>query len=162
MLTGTVEYGLTTHYGFSRSNPVMGTNHTIDLDELFPGALYHFRVISSNQDGNKSESSDYTLWTLPAYALIPGGDGSSVPGQNISSGISSINTTLIPTIGTTPMSVVTDAPATTTSITAGTAIPAQTTAILTPVGSFQWIIIFSVFIIIISAGVGYYFINKKR
>jgi hypothetical protein len=158
----TVEYGLTTGYGFTRSNPVMETNHTLVLYKLSPGTVYHFRVISSNQDGNKSESSDYTLWTLPAYAFIPGGQGSSVPGQNISSGILSNNTTSLSTIDTTPMSVVTHSPVTNTFIPAGTAIPAQTTAITTPVGSFQWIIFFSVCIIIIAACFGYYFVNKKR
>lgn len=90
----TVEYGLTTGYGSTKTNPFMETNHTITLSGLAPGTLYHWRVISSDQGGNRYVSTDYTFRTLPTTPVVPGthvygggGGGGSAPGQIISSGI---------------------------------------------------------------------------
>jgi hypothetical protein len=156
----TVEYGLTTGYGSTQTNPFMETNHTITLSGLAPGTLYHWRVVSSDQDGNRYVSTDYTFRTLPDY--VPGGGGGSAPGQNISSGITSIDTTPMPTIDTTLMPMVTGNSTTTAPVPAGTVLPVQTAAFPAPVGSMQWAIIFSTFIIIVAAGAGYYFVTKKK
>jgi hypothetical protein len=78
----TVEYGHTTGYGSTRTNPFMETDHIITLSRLAPGTLYHFRVVSSAQDGDSYVSTDYTFHTL-SY----GGGGGSAQAQNISSGM---------------------------------------------------------------------------
>ena len=90
----TVEYGLTTGYGSTQTNPFMETNHTITLGGLAPGTLYHWRVVSSDQGGNRYVSTDYTFRTLPTIPVVPethvyggGGGGGSAPGQIIGSGI---------------------------------------------------------------------------
>jgi len=88
----TVEYGLSTGYGSAQTNPFMGTNHTITLGGLAPFTLYHWRVVSIDQSGNRYVSTDYEFRTLPITPVIPethdyGGGGSSAPGQLISSGI---------------------------------------------------------------------------
>ena len=83
-----VEYGPTTGYGSTRTNPFMETNHTITLSGLAPGTLYHWRVVSSDRDGNRYVSADYTFRTLPKTHIYGGGGGGdSAPGQNISSGM---------------------------------------------------------------------------
>jgi hypothetical protein len=80
----TIEYGLTTGYGSIQTNPFMETNHTITLSGLAPGTLYHWRVMSSDQGGNRYVSTDYTFRTLPTTPVVPethvyggGGDGGS-------------------------------------------------------------------------------------
>jgi hypothetical protein len=85
----TVEYGITTSYGSTRTNPVMVTNHSITLGGLSPGTIYHLRVVSSDQGGNRFVSTDYTFRTLPTtpFIYVSGGGGGSSPGQIISSGI---------------------------------------------------------------------------
>jgi len=90
----TVEYGLTTGYGSTRTNPFRETNHTITLGGLAPGTLYHWRVVSGDQDGNRYESTDSAFRTLPTTPVVPGttisgggGGGSSEPVQIIGSGI---------------------------------------------------------------------------
>jgi hypothetical protein len=156
----TVEYGFTTGYGLTRTNPIMDTNHTIILAGLAPGTLYHWRVMSADPGGNRYVSTDYTFQTLPNY--ISGGRGSSEPGQNISSGIPSIDTTPMPTIDMTPMIIVTGNSTNTTPVPAETVLPAQTAAFPAHGGSVRWTIIFSTLIIIVAAGAGYYYITKKK
>ena len=148
----TVEYGLTTGYGFTRTNPILDTNHTIILVGLAPGTLYHWRVVSSDQGGNRYISTDYTFRTLPDY--VSGGGGGSAPGQNISS--------KIPPIDTTPIPIVTGNLTATDPVPAESIVPAQTPASPTPVGSVQWTILFSTILGIIAAGAGYYYITRKK
>jgi hypothetical protein len=156
-----LEYGLTTDYGFIRTNPLMEINHSIILGGLSPGTLYHMRVVSHNKDQNSYVSTDYTFLTLPGTPYQPepdysgGGTGGGTGGtlsQNISSGI--------PTQVTDTKSV----PIAETSAiipTAGTALPAQT-ATPVPTGNMQWTLIFSTFIIIVVAVAGCYFVAKKK
>jgi hypothetical protein len=158
----TVEYGYTTGYGFTRTNPFMETNHTITLGGLAPGTLYHWRVMSSDQTGNWYVSTDYTFRTLPATPFYSGEEGGIAPGQNISSQIPTVDTTPMPTIDTTLMPVVTGNSTTTAPVPAGTIVPAQTAAFPAPIGNMQWIIIFSILIVIVAAGSGYYFVTKKK
>jgi len=158
----TVEYGLTTGYGSIRTNPFMETNHTIILGGLAHGTLYHWRVESSDRSENRYVSTDYTFRTLPSTPFYPGGGGGSAPGQNISSGISAIDTTPMPTIETALVPIVTGNSTTIAPVPAGTIVPAQTAAFPAPIGNMQWIIIFSILIVIVAAGAGYYFVTKKK
>jgi hypothetical protein len=90
----TIEYGLTTAYGSTQTDPYIETNHTITLRGLASGMLYHWRVVSSDQNGNRYVSTDYTFRTLPTTPVVPethinggGGGGSRAPVQIIGSGI---------------------------------------------------------------------------
>jgi hypothetical protein len=82
--TGQVQYGLTSAYGsFSQlesSFAYSTQNH--DLVGLTPGALYHFRIVSTDQNGSQVISQDSTFiaidnsWTRCALenetCLVPG------------------------------------------------------------------------------------------
>ncbi len=81
-----IEYGLDANYGNSTvldTNPVLA--HSQTLTSLLPATLYHFRVISKDEDGNQSQSEDFTFTTLesPHYTQrvnvgagsFAGGDG---------------------------------------------------------------------------------------
>jgi len=153
----TLEYGLTTDYGFIRTTPLMEINHSITLGGLSPGTLYHMRVVSHNQGQNSYVSTDYTFLTLPATPYVPephysGGGTGGTRGQNISSGIPTQVT------DTTSMTIVTSStiiPAADASLPAQTATPA-------PTGNLQWTLIFSMFIITVVAVAGCYFVAKKK
>ena len=59
-----VEYGTTAAYGTSTpvdSTPV--TNHSVQLNGLTPGSIYHYRVKSGDQCGNLATSPDFTFST---------------------------------------------------------------------------------------------------
>jgi len=58
-----VNYGLNEDYGIVRVPSADKTEHEIVLDELDPGRTYHFRVVSSDEDGNQGISADYTVVT---------------------------------------------------------------------------------------------------
>jgi len=63
--TSQVDYGTTTAYGMT--TPLDGAtvqSHTVSLDALRPGQLYHFRVRSVNCSGLESVSGDYTFTTF--------------------------------------------------------------------------------------------------
>ncbi|MDB9944453.1 fibronectin type III domain-containing protein [bacterium] len=58
-----INYGLQEDYGIIR---VPGTDkilHSMTLDSLEPGRTYHFRVVSSDEDGNQGISADYKVQT---------------------------------------------------------------------------------------------------
>jgi phosphodiesterase/alkaline phosphatase D-like protein len=67
----TFEYGLTTGYGITRTadpNPVMGNTPTavsLDLYELVPNTIYHFRAVAQNQAG-MTYGADMTFTTTAA------------------------------------------------------------------------------------------------
>jgi hypothetical protein len=59
-----VEYGRTVGYGMlGGSGDEFITNHSVVLLSLDANTLYHFRVISSDASGNKTESQDQTFTT---------------------------------------------------------------------------------------------------
>jgi hypothetical protein len=59
-----VEYGLTTAYGkMSPLKSSLSTIHLINLGNLTPGALYHYRVRSKDAAGNLIVSGDFTFRT---------------------------------------------------------------------------------------------------
>ncbi len=58
-----VEYGTTTSYGFTQTNPAMTTSHSISLSGLLPSTTYHYRVKSTDESENTGVSEDYTFTT---------------------------------------------------------------------------------------------------
>lgn len=58
--TSYVDYGLTPSYGETIGNDTLVKNHSVLLTGLTPSAIYHYRVRSSNNDG-EAVSSDYTF-----------------------------------------------------------------------------------------------------
>ena len=71
--TGQTEYGTTIGYG-QRSvleSSFDYVDHIQALSGLTPGTLYHFRVISTDVDGNAAVSADATFRTLDAAAPTP-------------------------------------------------------------------------------------------
>jgi len=97
--TSLVEYGLTTSYGFTERNEEKVTLHTVTLSGLKPGTTYHFRVGSSDAEGNgptysgdgifTTASAGEILLTMPDTVASPGEtlwlpiQVSEVSGQNI-------------------------------------------------------------------------------
>ena len=63
--TGQVEYGPTTSYGFfsTMETRLIFSAHKQELSNLKPGALYHFRIWSTNKAGRLSVSEDFTFTT---------------------------------------------------------------------------------------------------
>lgn len=58
-----VQYGTTVAYGSSESSAGYLTNHSIQLNGLSPGTLYHFRVASTDIAGNGATSTDDNFTT---------------------------------------------------------------------------------------------------
>jgi hypothetical protein len=58
-----VNYGLNRNYGIARDPFYDKKGHQIVIDELMPATTYYFRMISTDQDGNQTISSDYTFTT---------------------------------------------------------------------------------------------------
>lgn len=64
-----VEYGTTTSYGSTASNPSMVLNHSVGLSGLSASTLYHYRVKSKDAANNTATSGDFTFTTLAAGAV---------------------------------------------------------------------------------------------
>lgn len=58
-----VNYGLQPDYGIRRLPVAERTAHTMTLDDLEPGRVYYFRVVSADEDGNQGISADYRVQT---------------------------------------------------------------------------------------------------
>lgn len=56
-----VNYGLKEDYGIVRVPEAIRQKHSIKLDDLEPGRVYHFRVVSSDKEGNQGISADYKV-----------------------------------------------------------------------------------------------------
>jgi hypothetical protein len=67
-----INYGLQEDYGIVRDPVVDKTSHSITLDELDPGRVYYFRVVSADENGNQGISADYKVQTTGT----PSSDGS--------------------------------------------------------------------------------------
>lgn len=77
-----VNFGLQPNYGIERVPVADKTVHEITLDDLEPGRLYYFRVVSSDEDGNQGISADYRITTTGTPTDSGTGDGQDVgPGQ---------------------------------------------------------------------------------
>lgn len=58
-----VNYGLQPDYGIVRIPVADRTTHSITLDQLEPGRVYYFRVVSADENGNQGISADYRVQT---------------------------------------------------------------------------------------------------
>lgn len=67
-----INYGLKEDYGIVRIPEVDRTQHSMTLDGLEPGRVYHFRVVSADEEGNQGISADYKVQTTGT----PQADGS--------------------------------------------------------------------------------------
>lgn len=64
--THQIEYGLTDAYGLSSPvNNQFLTNHTVNLIELAPDTIYHYRIRAKDRYGNETITADATFTTLP-------------------------------------------------------------------------------------------------
>jgi len=60
-----VEYGKTTGYGLAfDENAGYGTDHTVKLEGLEGGAIYHFRIVGTTESSSQIVSDDYTFQTV--------------------------------------------------------------------------------------------------
>lgn len=75
-----VNYGLKEDYGIVRQPNVDRTEHSITLDNLEPGRVYHFRVVSSDGEGNQGISADYKV-QLGDPKTEQEGEGSAAQGD---------------------------------------------------------------------------------
>jgi len=58
-----INYGLRPDYGIVRIPGANRTEHTVTLEELEPGRIYYFRVVSADEKGNQGISADYQVRT---------------------------------------------------------------------------------------------------
>lgn len=61
-----VNYGLQPDYGILRLPVADRTQHSMTLDNLEPGRVYYFRVVSADDNGNQGISADYRVQTSGA------------------------------------------------------------------------------------------------
>ncbi len=83
-----VDYGPTSAYGYTKSDPMLTKDHSITLTGLSRASTYHFRVISTAPAKNSSVSEDYVFHTtaesLPRLKNLPDGRTSGVCGVIVS------------------------------------------------------------------------------
>lgn len=71
-----VEYGTTASYGATTTlDSTLTTSHSVVINGLANGTLYHFRVRSTDAQGNLSVSSDQTFTTAYYGSLAAAGSG---------------------------------------------------------------------------------------
>lgn len=58
-----INYGLQPDYGIVRIPGADRTEHSVTLEELEPGRIYYFRVVSADEEGNQGISADYQVRT---------------------------------------------------------------------------------------------------
>jgi len=67
--TSQVQFGTDATYGMvSDKNSELVTRHSVILEDLTPGTVYHYRVISKDAFGNEAKSGDFTFETLTQLA----------------------------------------------------------------------------------------------
>lgn len=69
-----VNYGLQPDYGIVRVPVADRTTHSVTLNNLEPGRVYYFRVVSADAGGNQGISADYKIQTDGTPAI---GEGKS-------------------------------------------------------------------------------------
>src|SRR5207247_2886330 len=96
-----VEYGLTTGYG--SAIPVVSglvTAHTVTLNSLAAGTLYHYRVKSKDAAGNLAVSPDAVFTTAPPLDTTPPTVSVAAPAANSSvSGTITVSATASDNVG---------------------------------------------------------------
>jgi Fibronectin type III domain. len=99
-----VNFSLQPNYGLVRIPTPEREQHSITLENLLPGSLYYFRVISSDENGNQGISADYRFETSGERQT---GDGQGTgqadadgegPGQTDSTTESTTVTVTTPTV----------------------------------------------------------------
>ncbi len=85
-----VNYGLQPDYGIVRIPVAERTTHSITLDDLEPGRVYYFRVVSADEDGNQGISADYKVQTsgTPQVGDGQGTGEANADGQGAGAGAS--------------------------------------------------------------------------
>ena len=78
-----VNYGLQPDYGILRTPVADRTSHTMTLDNLEPGRVYYFRVVSADPYGNQGISADYRVQTTGTSGEGSGQSSSSETPQEI-------------------------------------------------------------------------------
>jgi len=68
--TSVVDFGLTSGYGGTVSDPVLRTSHSVLLAGLEADTLYHFRVTSADGAGNSSSTADATFLTAAPPRIL--------------------------------------------------------------------------------------------
>lgn len=66
-----VEYGVTTSYGSTVSDPTNVTSHSVGLSSLAANTLYHYRVKSTDAAGNTATSLDHSFQTGASFIYAP-------------------------------------------------------------------------------------------
>jgi hypothetical protein len=70
--TSSVDYGLTAGYGFSMTNSILVTSHSIRLTNLISATTYHYRVSSSDASNNSATGLDNTILTpVTGVKILP-------------------------------------------------------------------------------------------
>ncbi len=77
-----VNYGLQPDYGILRIPVADRQTHSMTLEDLEPGRVYYFRVVSADENGNQGISADYRVQTS---GTSNSGDGNG-SGQDTESG----------------------------------------------------------------------------
>lgn len=80
-----INYGLTPDYGVSRDS-TLGKAHTLTVSDLEPSRIYHFRVSSTDIDGNQQVSGNYSFVTggfenIPNIDQVQSTEQKAVVGQ---------------------------------------------------------------------------------
>lgn len=78
-----VTYGITDTYGHSTSSKTLATSHSIEVTDLIPGTLYHFRISSTDASSNTTITEDYTL-TTKSDTTSPAVTAFSIPASSTS------------------------------------------------------------------------------
>ncbi len=61
--SSTVNYGVTSQYGYSASDPTLLTSHSLTLNSLACNATYHYQITSAADPSNSASTSDATFTT---------------------------------------------------------------------------------------------------
>ena len=89
-----VQYGVTTEYGQTYTDSVSAINHSIILNNLFPGTVYQYRVKATDAEGNIIYSENYSFTTgvsvTPTPTPSPSNSSTPIPSVSPTPSVSSI------------------------------------------------------------------------
>ena len=87
--TSTVDFGLTSGYGTTVSDPALVTSHQVVLPGLSAGTTYHYQVTSADAAGNPATAGDFAFTTaandttLPTISITAPANGATVSGTTV-------------------------------------------------------------------------------
>ena len=64
-----INYGLRPDYGIIRQPGANRREHSVTLEDLDPGRVYYFRIVSADENGNQGISADYRIQTSGEFDL---------------------------------------------------------------------------------------------